>query len=288
MSYSCVLETESCWIATQPVGFLFVSFTVSFTCAKNLVSSLPLSSRFSNAAVIKSRVSLFSKLQFPGPFLWEALFYFLVNHGRLSDYWRELRHKLLEIRVLDPWQCCKGCFLLSSLCLFVIAKNKPNLESLHLCFGKNLTCDLITWPGNFWYLGELRVKHKQINWNLIPWNLRARRHLTVSAAAAAKSLQSCPTLCDPIDGKPTRLPRPWDSPGKNTGGGCHFLLQCMKVKSESEVAQSCPTLSDPMDCSPPGSSIHGIFHSSPQKRHFVFNISTDPHELFIPECRVVH
>ena len=56
----------------------------------------------------------------------------------------------------------------------------------------------------------------------------------------------------------TRLPRPRDSPGKNTGVGCHFLLQCMKVKSESEVAQPCPTLSDPMDCSPPGSSIHGI------------------------------
>src|SRR5574337_1149866 len=59
----------------------------------------------------------------------------------------------------------------------------------------------------------------------------------------------------------TRLPRPWDSPGKNTGVGCHFLLQCMKVKSESEVAQSCPTLSDPMDCSPPGSSVHGIFQA---------------------------
>ena len=61
--------------------------------------------------------------------------------------------------------------------------------------------------------------------------------------------------------KPTRLPHPWDSPGKNTGVGCHFLLQYMKVKSESEVAQSCPTLSDPMDCSPPGSSIHGIFQA---------------------------
>ena len=60
---------------------------------------------------------------------------------------------------------------------------------------------------------------------------------------------------------PTRLPHPWDSPGKNTGVGCHFLLQCMKVKSESEVAQSCPTLSDPMDCSLPGSSIHGIFQA---------------------------
>ena len=55
--------------------------------------------------------------------------------------------------------------------------------------------------------------------------------------------------------QPTRLPGPWDSPGKNTGVGCHFLLQCMKVKSESEVAQSCPTLRDPMDCSLPGSSV---------------------------------
>src|SRR5574342_553026 len=59
--------------------------------------------------------------------------------------------------------------------------------------------------------------------------------------------------------QPTRLPRPWDSPGKNTGVGCHFLLQCMKGKSEREVAQSCPILSDPMDCSLSGSSIHGIF-----------------------------
>ena len=58
--------------------------------------------------------------------------------------------------------------------------------------------------------------------------------------------------------QPTRLPRPWDSPGKNTGVGCHFLLQCRKVKSESEVAQLCPILSDPMDCSLPGSSVHGI------------------------------
>ena len=55
--------------------------------------------------------------------------------------------------------------------------------------------------------------------------------------------------------------RPWDSPGKNTGAGCHFLLQCMKVKSESEVAQSCPTLSDPVDYSLPGSSVHGIFQA---------------------------
>ena len=65
-------------------------------------------------------------------------------------------------------------------------------------------------------------------------------------------------------GQPTRLPHPWDSPGKNTGVGCHFLLQCMKVKSENEVSQSCLTHSDPMDRSPPGSSIHGIFQARVQ------------------------
>jgi len=61
--------------------------------------------------------------------------------------------------------------------------------------------------------------------------------------------------------EPTRLPCPWDSPGKNAGVGCHFLLQCMKVKSETEVTQSCPTPCNPMDYSPPGSSAHGIFQA---------------------------
>ena len=78
-------------------------------------------------------------------------------------------------------------------------------------------------------------------------------------AAAAKSLQS--DSVRPHTRQPTRLPHPWDSPGKNTGVGCHFLLQCMNVKSDSEVAQLCSTLSDRMDCSPPGSSIHGIFQA---------------------------
>ena len=83
----------------------------------------------------------------------------------------------------------------------------------------------------------------------------------MKAAAAAKSFQSCPTLCNPHRWQPKSLPHPWDSPGKNTGVDCHFLLQCMKVKSESEVAQSCRTLGDPMDCSLPGSSVHGIFQA---------------------------
>ena len=81
-----------------------------------------------------------------------------------------------------------------------------------------------------------------------------------AAAAAAKSLQSCPTV-RPHRQQPTRLPHPWDFPGKNTGVGCHFLLQSMKVKRESEVAQSFLTLRDPMDCSLPGSSVHGIFQA---------------------------
>ena len=83
------------------------------------------------------------------------------------------------------------------------------------------------------------------------------REINLRKVAAAKSLQSCPILCDPIDGSPPGSP----VPGKNTGVGCHFLLQCVKVKSESEVSQSCPTHSDPMDCSLPGSSTHGIFQA---------------------------
>ena len=80
-----------------------------------------------------------------------------------------------------------------------------------------------------------------------------------SAATAVKSLQS--NSVRPHRRQPTRLPCRWDSVGKNTGVGCHFLLQCMKVKSESEVAQSCLTLCNPMDYRPPGSSVHGIFQA---------------------------
>ena len=91
--------------------------------------------------------------------------------------------------------------------------------------------------------------------------------------------------------QPTRLSHPWDSPGKNTGVGCHFLLQCMKVKSEIEVAQSCPTLSDPMDCSLPGSSIHGIFQARVLESgaiafsalhledHLITTVTCNPHHL---------
>ena len=75
------------------------------------------------------------------------------------------------------------------------------------------------------------------------------------------SRSSCVRLCETPETAAHQAPHPWDSPGKNTGVACHFFLQCMKVKSESEVTQSCPTLSDPMDCSLPGSSVHGIFQA---------------------------
>ena len=87
-------------------------------------------------------------------------------------------------------------------------------------------------------------------------------------------------LCRPHRRQPTRLPPPWDSPGKNTGVGCHFLLRCMKVKSESQVAQSCPTPSDPMDCSPLGPSIHGIFQARVLELGAItFSNSLGPHKL---------
>ena len=82
-----------------------------------------------------------------------------------------------------------------------------------------------------------------------------------SSAAAAAVASVVSDSVRPHRRQPTRLPCPWDTPGKNTGVGCHFLLQLMEVKSESEVAQSCPTLSHPMDCSRPGSSVHGIFQA---------------------------
>ena len=80
--------------------------------------------------------------------------------------------------------------------------------------------------------------------------------------------------------QPTRLPCPWDSPGKNTGVGCHLLLQCMKMKTESEVTHSCPTLRDPMDCSPPGSSVHGIFQARVLECAIAFSVSSARFSLF--------
>ena len=103
------------------------------------------------------------------------------------------------------------------------------------------------------------------DWIRVPWIARP----ILNHQATRKALCCC--CCQvalvvsnsvrPHRRQPTRLLHPWDSPGKNTGVGCHFLLQCMKVKSESEVAQSCPTLCHPIDSSLPGSSVHGIFQA---------------------------
>ena len=92
---------------------------------------------------------------------------------------------------------------------------------------------------------------------ILPWSLLKKHN---AAAAAAALLQSCPTL-QPHRRQPTRFLCSWDSSGKNTGLGCHFLLQSMEVKSESEVTQSCQTLHDPMDCNLPGPSVDGIFQA---------------------------
>ena len=86
-------------------------------------------------------------------------------------------------------------------------------------------------------------------------------HCILSECCCCKVASVMSDSVRPHRQQPTRLPHPWDSPGKNSGVGCHFLLQCMKVKSESEVTQSCLTLRDLMDCSLPGSSIHGIFQA---------------------------
>ena len=130
-----------------------------------------------------------------------------------------------------------------------------------------------------------RVGHDwatELNWTELNWKAKCNSKTWVypglgkerSVSTPVPPLTSDVTICcccccvasvishslRPHRWQPIRLPRPWDSPGKNTEGGCHFLLQCMKVKSESEVAQSCPTLSNPMVCSLPG-SIHGIFQA---------------------------
>ena len=112
------------------------------------------------------------------------------------------------------------------------------------------------WKTNSWL-----PRGKEVGWG-INWEIGidTYTHIHTASAAAAKSLVVSDSV-RPQRRQPTRLPHPWDSPGKNTGVGYHFLLQWMKVKSESEVAQSCPTPSDPMDCSLPGSSINGIFQA---------------------------
>ena len=142
------------------------------------------------------------------------------------------------------------------------------MPSNHLVLCRPFSSLPSVFPSIRAFSSELALR---IRW---PFEFSASASVLPLTAAAAKSLQSCLTL-QPHRWQPTRLPHPWDSPGKNTGVGCHFLLQCMKVKSESEVSQSCPTLRDPMDCSLPGSSVHGIFQARVEWGAIAFSASTE-------------
>ena len=137
-------------------------------------------------------------------------------------------------------------------CLLYCAKVKSEVAQSCLTLSDPTDCTL---PGS--------CVHGILQARVLEWVVAiafSECYSATAAAAAAKSLQSCPTLCDPTDGSPPGYAVPGILQAR-TRVGCHFLLQCMKVKSESEVAQSCLTLSDPVDCSLPGSSIHGIFQA---------------------------
>ena len=113
-----------------------------------------------------------------------------------------------------------------------------------------------------WTFEVTYYPNQSIHWPGSDWKYDPGIHWMASCCCCCFCIASVVSdSVRPHRRQPTRLPHPWDSPGKNPGVGCHFLLQCMKVKSESEVSQSCPTLLDPMDCSLPGSSVHGIFQA---------------------------
>ena len=128
------------------------------------------------------------------------------------------------------------------------------------------------WQRASGILHELRIFWLKNSWRLVFSSTASRNSIFQTAVDTPLCCETLYCCCCSVTSvvsdsvwphrrQPTRLPHLWDSPGKNTGVGCHFLLQCMKVKNESEVTQSCPTLSDPVDCSPPGSSVHGIFQA---------------------------
>ena len=124
-------------------------------------------------------------------------------------------------------------------------------------------------PGGLRSTGSQRVGQTEVTWLAVSSEshtgtcpLPTRRDLSTAGCCCCCEVTSVVSdSVRPHRQQATRLPRPWDSPGKNTGVGCHFLLQCVTVESEREVAQSCPTLSDPVDCSPAGPSVHGIFQA---------------------------
>ena len=140
----------------------------------------------------------------------------------------------------SPWM---GMFLLSCTVLKILVQNSSSpLRLVHL-------------------LQEWEVRRKGAGAGMRAGREEESKTKLKYACCCCYVASFVPDSVRPHRQQPTRLPHPWDSPGKNTGVGCHFLLQCMKMKSESEVAQSCLTLCDPIDSSPPGSSVHGIFQA---------------------------
>ena len=157
-----------------------------------------------------------------------------------------------------------------SLFIFTSSQWKSLCISSDLSGPKGLSISRTNGVTLLWKQAGCRAKKN----HCFGWNLKAGRVQCPQCSQAAQfspvsSVQSynswvTSVVSDsvrPHRQQPTRLPHPWDSLGKNTGVGCHFLLQCMKVKSQSECTQSCPTLSDPMDCSPPGFSVHWMFQA---------------------------
>ena len=174
------------------------------------------------------------------------------NSKPLQYSWPRKSHGRRSLVGCSPW----GCYKLGTT------------EWLHFHFslscigegnGNPLQCYCLENPrdGGAWWAAVYGVAQSQT------WLKRLSSSRSSSSLYENES-ESCSVMSNsvrPHRRQPTRLPRPWDSPRKNTGVGCHCLLQCRKVKSESEVAQSCPTLSDPMDCSLPGSSVRGILQA---------------------------
>ena len=182
---------------------------------------------------------------------------------------------IVSVPIYIPTNCIGGFIFFHTISRFTVCRffNCDWCEVIPYCsfgfpFSSNywcwvfFMCFLVICMYGWASLVAQTVKNSPAVQELQVWPLGWEDPLEMgmSAAAAAKSLQLCLTL-QPQRWQPNRLRHPWDSPDKNTGVGYHFLLQCMKVKSESEDAQSCPTLSDPMDWSLPGSSIHGIFQA---------------------------
>ena len=155
-----------------------------------------------------------------------TLITFIINRTYVSHIWTQTNYTILLLRKVKGWNMIIFKYLLQT---------------------SKVQCFLAT--NNF--------EKESLKWDfyLLVTNIRPREALLLLLLLLLSRFNPVWLL------QPTRLHRPWDSPGKNTGVGCHFLLQCMKVKSEREVAQLCPTLSDPMDYSLPGSSIHGIFQA---------------------------